>query len=145
MFIVLTTCFDPNNGPPSGHKTYIWGYYTVWFVKWVIKNYNSTRSRWITVWFIKWVITNYNSTRSRWIIVWFIKWVITNYNWTRSPRIIVWFIKWVITNYNSTISLWIIVCYDQFYELHFIVSSNICLVTWRWPIVMAETCRQYNK
>ena len=27
---MLTTCSGPYNGPSSGHKTYIWGYYTGW-------------------------------------------------------------------------------------------------------------------
>ena len=34
VFIIILTCFGLDNGPSSGHKTYIWGYYTVWFIKW---------------------------------------------------------------------------------------------------------------
>ena len=35
--------------------------------------------------------------------------------------------------------------YYTFYKSHCTVSSNICPVTSRWPIVKAETCCQHNK
>jgi len=97
FIVILTTCFGLDNGPSSGHKTYIWGCYTVWFIKWDMISYNSTRSRchWIWTW----------TTRSRWIIAYHI----------------------------------------SFYKSHCIVPSNISLVTWRWPIVKAETCQCNNK
>jgi len=44
FIIILTTYFGLDNGPSSGHKTYIWGYYTVWFIKWDMIGYNSMRS-----------------------------------------------------------------------------------------------------
>ena len=56
----------------------------------------------------------------------------------------VWFIKWDIISYNSMRSRWTIGYYISFYKSHCTVTSNIRFVTWRWPIVRAETCRQDN-
>ena len=77
FIIILTTCFGPDNGPSSGHKTSIWGYYTVWFIKWDMVSYNSTRSRCRSH-------SNWTTTGSRWITAYYISfWGTTVAQWLR--------------------------------------------------------------
>jgi len=47
FIIVLTPCFGLDKRSSSGHRTYIWVYYTVWFIKCIVSAYR--RGKWFVL------------------------------------------------------------------------------------------------